>query len=229
MTIVVKGEKTLPIWDISHYLDQTSSHYHKLVTICKMCELTAEGVEQSDFVVSAKSIDVFQEKGISYGVFKKHLALDTQLKGEDAENFWLILRKYKRPIVYYKSDNGYLPVFDPNGEEQFKVTKMEVNSPPLFDVSGIGSALSELFTAGRQAQREQVRLQQETAEHENRLLEQRARNLNELSKASEILNREGVHPGMRHYAEQEIIQIMESQRRLNSRAAISGGQVDRSV
>lgn len=99
----------------------------------------------------------------------------------------------------------------------------------MFDVGGIGSALSELFTAGRQDQREQVRLQQETAEHENRLLEQRARNLNELSKASEILNREGVHPGMRHYAEQEIIQIMKSQRRLNSRAAISGGQVVRSV
>jgi len=229
MSIIIKGDRTLPIWDISHYLDQTSSHYHKLVTICKMCELTAEGVEQSDFVISAKSIDVFQDEGISYGVFKDHLALDTQRKGEDAEKFWKILRNYKRPVVYYKTGSSYVPVFDPSGDDEFKVTKMEVNSPPIFDIGGIGSALSELFSAGRQDQREQIRLQQDTLEHQNRLLEQRARNLSELSRASEVLNREGVHPGIRYYAEQEINQIMESQKRLNSRASISGGQIDGEV
>lgn len=229
MTIIIKGEKTLPIWDISHYLDQTSSHYHKLVTICKMCELTSEGVEQSDFVISAESIDVFQDKGISYGVFKEHLHLDIQRKGEGADKFWNILRKYKRPIVYYKVDDTYLPVFNPNGDEQFKVTKMEVNSPPLFDVGGITSALTELFSAGRQDQREQVRLEQDILEHQGRLLEQRAKNLSELGKASEVLEREGVHPGIKRYAEQEINQIMESQRRLNNRASITGGNVDRRV
>lgn len=229
MSIIIKGDRALPIWDISHYLDQTSSHYHKLVTICKMCELTAEGVDQSDFVISAKSIDVFQEEGVSYGVFKVHLALDAQRKGENAEKFWRILRNYKRPVVYYKSDSCYVPVFDPRGDDEFKVTKMEVNSPPIFDIGGIGSALSELFSAGRQDHREQIRLQQDTLEHQNRLLEQRARNLSELARASEVLNREGVHPGIRHYAEQEINRIMESQERLNSRASISGGQVDREV
>lgn len=229
MTIIIKGEKTLPIWDISHYLDQTSSHYHKLVTICKMCELTSEGVEQSDFVISAESIDVFQDKGISYGVFKEHLHLDIQRKDEGADKFWNILRKYKRPIVYYKVDDTYLPVFNPNGDEQFKVTKMEVNSPPLFDVGGITSALTELFSAGRQDQREQVRLEQDILEHQGRLLEQRAKNLSELGKASEVLEREGVHPGIKRYAEQEINQIMESQRRLNNRASITGGNVDRRV
>jgi len=229
MTITIRGDKTLPIWDISHYLDQTSSHYHKLVTICKMCELTAEGVQQSDFLISSKSIDIFQDLGVAYGVFKEHLALDIHRKGEDAEKFWHILRKYKRPVVYYKLGNNYLPVFDPSGDEQFKVTKMEVNSPPLFDIGGITSALTELFAAGQQEQREQIRLEQETLEHQNRLLEQRARNLNELSRASEVLNKEGVHPGIRNYAEQEISQIMDSQKRLNSRASISGGQVNRRV
>ncbi|WCE32156.1 hypothetical protein [Vibrio sp. SCSIO 43137] len=224
--IRVTGDKDLPVWSIAHYLDQTSSNYNKLMMISRMCELTAEDIDQKDFLISKESIDVFSDKGVQFGVFKEHLDINLDRKGDDPSKFWNILRTYKRPVIYYRSENNVIPVFDPDGQYKFKVTKLEVNSPPSFDITGFVGGLAELITAGRNDRREERRLQIDEIEAENRILGQRAQNLERLATASAALNKEGVHAGIKRYAELEINHIMDAQARLNKKASINSLNVD---
>ncbi|MCA4019744.1 hypothetical protein [Vibrio vulnificus] len=224
--IRISGDKDLPVWSIAHYLDQTSSNYNKLMMITRMCELTAEGIDQKDFLISKESIDVFSDKGVEFGVFKEHFEIDFERKGDDPSKFWDTLRKYKRPVIYYRANNQIIPVFDPNGDYKFKITKLEVNSPPSFDITGVVTGLAEIFTAGRNDRREERRLAIEQLEAENRILGQRAENIERLAKASEALNKEGVHSGIREYGQVEIHRIMEAQGRLNRKASIHTIDID---
>ena len=84
ITFNLYGKVDLPIWSITHYLDQTTSNYNRIMIIQKMCELSARGFEQKDFLISKQSIDIYNENGIEYGVFKKHIELNLDRKGSNS-------------------------------------------------------------------------------------------------------------------------------------------------
>lgn len=73
-TTSFKVEIQMPIWSIIYFLERLSLNHMKLVTIQRLCQLTANGIPSSAFSVVETSARLFPSKSFSDTKFNNTIA-----------------------------------------------------------------------------------------------------------------------------------------------------------
>jgi hypothetical protein len=215
-TVSIKGSKNLFPWDIGHFLELTGLNYLKVMYITRICELYAKDLIVDDILFIEKNNFYQHEKDD----FDFQIKNPVYLVGKSAspENFWYLLRKNSRPLIYIRKENYYTPLFlEESNELVFKSVK--VASPPEINASGFLPALIELFFGIRRDAREDIDFQ-------NRQLGQIAQNVQHIVSASQIVNDPKTPPGVKAYAINVLSEVIEKQSRLNEKLGLEILHID---
>lgn len=211
-----KGHDKLTSSAISHYIQQTDINYVKLMIVQKICSLISSGVNPDKFVVALKSDDLFNTENSEYNDFSDFEILAE--KENSAKKFWDTINRYHRPVVFYKQENKYIPIFQYQNENRLIIRKLNVNSPVEFNLEGVGSSMVDLYYASEREQRNRIQWQ-------NEQLGQVVQNVNEIVRASETINNANIPEGIRNYAENIIKHAMLRQSKLNAEIGLTDGSV----
>jgi len=211
-----QGKKGLPAWAITHYLQQTEINYIKIVLVQRICDLIAGGLDPDRLLVASSSADVFPKKAIAYEDFDEFEVLAR--KGESAKEFWHIIGRHHRPVVFYESNNGYIPIYSYDDGNALIIRNVGVNSPVSLNLEGVAGAVTDLYYAGEREQRQRL-------QWENEQVGQTVRNVEDIARASETVNRQGVHEGVRTYANAILEQALKRQEKLNQEIGMTNARI----
>jgi len=211
-----KGHDKLTSSAISHYIQQTDINYVKLMIVQKICSLISDGINPDNFVVASKSDDLFNTENSEYNDFNDFKILAE--KENSAKKFWDIINRYHRPVVFYKQNNRYIPIFQYQNEDRLIIRKLNVNSPVEFNLEGVGSSMVDLYYASEREQRNRI-------QWENEQIGQVVQNVNEIARASATINNPNIPEGIRSYAENIIKHAMSRQDKLNTEIGLTNGSV----
>lgn len=211
------GKEGLPVWAVTHFLEQTCLNHMKIIIIQKICELKAQGVSDSQISISANSADIFPHNKFLDVNFKNLVPFAE--KQNNPKGFWYIVKNFKRPIVLLKSGNSQIPLYDYNDIEAAQIWSFKEQSPPEGIIRGAAGALIDLFYADEREERERQAYQ-------NEQIAQSTKNLAEIARASEIINNPNVPSGVKIYAQQQLYAILNAQAKLNQKFGINQNQID---
>lgn len=99
------------------------------------------------------------------------------------------------------------------------INRLTVTSPPDITVTGIGTAISDLYYA---AEREERNRQ----DHQNRQIGQAARNIGDIASAQAMLNNPNISPGAKMHLEILIMGLIDRQVELNREMCIRSLRVN---
>lgn len=217
------GKEGVPVWGIIHYLEQTCLNHMKLTTVQRICELSARGTENCRFLVAASSAEIFPSESLLDSTFRDYVVMADNEKSPDS--FWKVISSYKRPVVFYNNGNRKIPLYDFTYPEAVRITSFTEQSPFQVDAKGAVGALIDLVYAGEREERaRQIFL--------NEQIGQSARNIEAIVRASAVISNSNVPEGVRRYAEQQLINCLGSQAKLNEKVGINqvtirlDGQID---
>lgn len=217
LKISFKGKENLPAWAINHFLQQTEINYQKFVLVQSICELIADGLDPNSFVVANSSAEVFPKKAIEYSDFDRFEILAE--KAESAKKFWDIISRHHRPVVFYRKNGKYIPVYDPTGKNSFTIKNVSVNSPVNLSFEGAGGAISDIYYASEREQRNRT-------QWENEQIGQVARNVEDIARASSTVNNPNVSEGVQVYANAILEQALNRQEKLNREIGMENIRID---
>lgn len=215
--ISFKGQENIPVWGITHFLEKTCLNHMKLTIIQRICELKSIGVPDEDFVVVANSAEIYPKKSFSDTIYTDTIRFSR--KNDSAEEFWHIIGNYKRPIVLYNYNNQQIPLYDFSYSESARVTKLIEKSPLEGVIKGAIGGLLDLFYANEREERKRNA-------YLNEQLAQNARNINEIAKASQIINSPNTPEGVKKYSKKQLRKIMKAQNKLNKEMGIEIDSID---
>lgn len=216
------GKEGLPAWSTLYYMEQFCLNHLKLTTVQRICELLAAGIVENQLAVVAYSLDLFPHEPIERTGFKPDELVLLSNKGPEADNFWHIIRRYKRPVVLFTdSKTGRrLPLYDYNRPEAAKIWTFQEQSPPEGVVRGAVGAAIDLFFAGEREERERQA-------HANEQIGQATDNLAGIIRASQIIASPVTPEGVRRYAEEQLTILMNKQAELNRKIGLRIISVDK--
>jgi len=198
------SESSYPVWSIVHYLNRLSTTYFKLLTIQRVCEALAEGCADDDLIVAEESAKLVSNEAFAFDSSTLYRTLAN--KGESYKQFWDVIKKHHRPIVFRRSRDSFSPLFDISRDDLI-ITHLTVTSPPDITVTGIGTTISDLYYAAEREERQRQ-------DHRNRQLGQAARNIGDLASSQAMLNNPNISPGAKAYLETLIFGLIDRQAEL---------------
>lgn len=216
--IVIQSDYEIFPWDIGKFIETTSLNYIKLLYITKICDLYSKN-EITDNMIYIEKNNFYQNKKellIHRDPISKIFLLG---KSSSPEDFWYILRKNSRPLVFIKVNDQFKPLFLEKDNE-LVFTRLSVESPPEFVIKGFLPALIDLFFAKRRESRE-------IDAHINSQIGQVARNIEDIVRAAQIINDPRTPEGVRAYAKSILDDIMYKQSNLNEKMSINVKRIDR--
>lgn len=217
-TAEVIGKEGLPFWAIVHFFDKTISNHLKLTTIQRICELSARGVPDNHFLVATRSSNLYQEDISDFDSFKDYVVLET--KSNSPKNFWETIGNLKRPIVFYDNGIDRIPLYDFTYNEALRITSFSENSPFQVNFDGSLGTMVDLFYAG---EREERARDQSLNEH----IGQAANNLEQIVRASQIIESPTTPEGVKFYARQQLESLLNAQANLNEKVGLNHVRIDR--
>jgi len=189
-SLSLKAQTSLSHWELSHTINVFGNTYMKLMMIREMQKLYNVGATDSDFIIGSKSLELhvnMHELDIAIEIPNTDEYTIQDRKSENADSFWKLFHKLHRPIIFYKTTNGYKSLY--NYENSFIIKEIKTNSPPSFKLSGkdimlnlaimilspiVGPPIQELIYGNNNAQVErqlqQVLINQADAQEERREL-----------------------------------------------------------
>jgi len=220
--VEIESDRLLPSWAVTHYLQQTEINYLRLVTTQEISLYAQRGYDLNRLVVATESADLFPKERIAISSFKGQIALTDQ--SESADRFWKIIGRHARPMVFVADadSDAYIPLYDYLEPEALVIRRLETNSPFNATLEGMASALPDLIYAREREQRARD-------EWRNQQIGQAARNIQDIASASQIINSQNAHPGLRSYANHMLEQLLENQQKLNESAGITVRRIDQVV
>lgn len=219
--IAVQSDFSLPTWAITHYLQQTEINYLRLVTTEAICRFAQDGHDLDRLVVATESAELFQRESPTLESFRSLVQLTR--KEDSADRFWKIIARHARPMVFVGEPEGqFLPLYDFLSERALVVRQLNINSPFDAVLEGLAGALPDLIYAREREGRARV-------EWQNEQNGQAARNLANIVRASQVIESPTTPPGVRHYAQAMLDQLMENQVRLNAAAGVTRRRIDQLV
>ena len=211
--IETKSELSLPVWSVSNYLDNTMSNYLKLMTLRELSRKFIEGASDEDFLISVNSYDIFPMlEGFTH--HENELIILTS-KDRSPKDFWYYFRHLHRPIVLFRSNNGFIPLYEINTILDLRINSLSVQSPVSFSLQGSLGVLVDLFAGKIFAQRENER---------NALA---IDNLERIVRTSHLIEDNRTPQGVREYAVDQIEAIMNKQVRINDKLGIDQVEIRR--
>lgn len=215
--------ENVPMWSINHYIEEFCNNYNKLLIIKRICELSANGAYDSQFLVAKSSASLFPTKSLentfSYNN-EKYEVLTT--KSENPEHFWHIISNYVRPIVFFKSDGGVFPLVDFIDIDAIKITAMSYNSPVNIDISGALNGLVDLANAKNRREIDEER-------HISDMIGESANNTSRIISTYDVVNNSNVPEGIKRYANLNLEKLLERQSKLNEKLDIRIERINRKV
>jgi len=115
-----------------------------------MQKLYNKGATDRDFIISNESLNYDVDISMFDNYFqvrdpelKNHIDLNS--KRNNAQEFWNTFHKLHRPMVYYKSDQGYKSLY--NSSNIIIFNKLALNSPPYLGFIGDSTAIKWIGNA----------------------------------------------------------------------------------
>lgn len=215
------GKEGLPAWSTLYYMEQFCLNHLKLTTVQRICELLAAGIRENQMAVAAYSLELFPPEPIERTDFKPGELVPFSSRGQAADAFWHIIRRYKRPVVLLRdTETGQqTPLYDYNRPEAAKIWAFQEQSPPEGVIRGAAQAAIDLFFAGEREDRERQA-------HANEQIGQAADNLAGLIRASQVIASPVTPEGVRRYAEEQLTLLMNKQAELNRKIGLRIVRVD---
>jgi len=136
-SLSLKAQSSLSHWELSHIINVFGNTYMKLMMIQEMQKLYNAGATDSDFIIGSESLELhinIHELSVLIEIPNTDEYTIQDRKSENADSFWKLFHKLHRPIVFYKTANGYKSLY--NYENSLIIKEIETNSPPNFKLNG---------------------------------------------------------------------------------------------
>jgi len=182
----------------------------------RICNLIKDGLNQKKLIVASSSADVFPKKTIAYEDFDKFEILAR--KDESVKEFWQVIARHHRPVVLYSSDHGYIPIYSHDDGNALIIRNVSVNSPVSINLEGIAGAVTDLYYAGEREQRQRL-------QWENEQVGQTVQNVEDIARASGVVNSQDVPEGVRTYANAILEQALKRQEKLNNEIGMTNVKI----
>ena len=135
--LTLEGYVELSHWELSHVLNIVGNTYMKLTMIHEMQKLYDNDARDEDFIIGAESLELHinikeLDNLIQIPNTNEYTFLDR--KSLDANSFWKLFHSLHRPIVFYKTSEGYKSLY--NYENSLIFSKIETNSPQSIKTIG---------------------------------------------------------------------------------------------
>ncbi|MCL2048757.1 MAG: hypothetical protein FWG87_08520 [Defluviitaleaceae bacterium] len=220
----------MPMWAINHYITELCNNYNKITTIRKICQLAQSGVTPEQVYIHESSAKIFLDKPIKE-LYKFNMNTFINLSSKlqmfpapyertKIPAFWCKLSRLKRPLVFIKQGDDFIPLIDVNYYDSIKITSLAYNSPIQIDLQGGLSGLKDLFYAGK-------RFDMETAEHIAKQIGQGTDNIGKIASAGQVVEDERTPSWIKKYAQNELEFLLHKQHELNKMLGMRVKKIDK--
>ncbi len=204
--IEAESDKSVPIWSVNNFLDNTASNYLKLITLRGICQRYYEGAEDRDFLISAHSYDLYPADDELHHNEEDLIVLES--KDRSPDRFWHLFRYLHRPVVLFRRNCEVNPIYSVESSVSLRIKSLSLLSPVSFSLQGAIGALADLFSGKAFAQRSSERNAQALA------------NVQDAVKTSHLIEDPRTPPGVRRFAVDQLVSIMNKQAKINRRLGI---------
>jgi hypothetical protein len=162
MQVRISSTTSYDVATFGHYAGATESNYSKLLQIGRVVSLINDGAFDEQFCVAQYSSALYSNK---YGLPSDQRSLVILAsKGHSADEFWDVVRRIRRPTVFYKrrpasdwSVDTARPLYSPTDDDVLKVVSASVESPIHISFEGVAQIIRQLFHGHDDERRAQER------------------------------------------------------------------------
>lgn len=207
----------LPMWAINHYFRTFCDNYAKLVMMMRVCRMMQMGAEEKAVCAVKESAPLLADKGYANKMISRSEDNIVRLYEEE---FWYIIQKYERPVVFaWLLDGAQVPLYDGFAGDAVKLEQISYHCPISIEPSGIVGALVDLALAG-------PRYEMERQEHEARQIANLAAGCERIVRAMQVIEDDRTPEGIKAYARETMQVLMEKQNKLNRKLGIELADID---
>ncbi len=216
-TVAIKSTKDILPWRLGEYITRTSGNYLSVLyaAVISQCYWDHKVVD-SDFVVAERLPKRWEAGGLAYDEEGNYVSLTE--KAENPQSFWQIIQERPQAVVYRREDEHYKPLIWTH-EYELKIVELKLHSPPSIDLSGWAPALVDLYYASEREERARVDFQK-------RQIEQIGRNVENVVRASQVVEDQRTPQGVKTYARELLQQALDAQAKLNDKLGIGSLSID---
>lgn len=205
ITIHFEIRPDFPLWSVIHFLQQTTSNHMKVLQTKLIVQLFEQGAHDDQFLVGEQSIELYPEKRL---ILRGYEYTKLESKRDSVIRFWNIIRTHIRPIVFFKPNDEWLPLYDFTSSYALSLKQYQTKSPPRITLEGAGSSIVDLIFASRR----EKRLEEEWVISK---IYKSAENVERIVSAAEIIHRSDAPLGIKRYAEEILNNLIVKQAELN--------------
>ena len=132
----------LSYWELSHMINVLGNTYMKLTMLDEMQKLYNNGAEDKDFIIGSKSLDLrtnIMELNALIQLPREFEYTILDRKSNNADSFWKTFNSIQRPIIMYKTSNGYKSLY--NYENHLIFQEISTNSPQWLKTLGTSASI----------------------------------------------------------------------------------------
>lgn len=132
----------LSYWELSHMINVLGNTYMKLTMLDEMQKLYNNGAEDKDFIIGSKSLDLrtnIMELNTLIQLPREFEYTILDRKSNNADSFWETFNSIQRPIIMYKTSNGYKSLYNYGNHLIFQ--EISTNSPQWLKTLGKGASI----------------------------------------------------------------------------------------
>ena len=129
-------------WELSHMINVLGNTYMKLTMLNEMQKLYNNGAKDKDFIIGSKSLDLrtnIMELNILIQLPREFEYTILDRKSNNADLFWETFNNLQRPIIMYKTSNGYKSLY--NYENHLIFQEISTNSPQWLKTLGKSASI----------------------------------------------------------------------------------------
>ncbi len=220
ISIIGNNSKEWPMWAINHFVDDFCCNYSKLLIIERICVLFTQGIDDDQLYVFSESMPMFSNSDTIIKLANNSdKMIEFSLKSQSPADFWNIITRYKRPMVYIKDNNEIRPIYDIDSDESIKIRRMSLNSPFEMDPHGVVNTIIDLVEA-------KPKYEMHKEEHAARQITELARGYENICRAARTINDPSVPLGVQVYANQGLEALLKKQAQLNKQLDIRIKHID---
>ena len=140
--VELQTKTELSYWELSHMINVLGNTYMKLTMLDEMQKLYNNGAADTDFIIGSKSLDLrtnIMELNTLIQLPREFEYTILDRKSNNADSFWETFNSLHRPIIMYKTLDGYKSLY--NYENHLVFQEISTNSPQWLKTLGKGASI----------------------------------------------------------------------------------------
>lgn len=106
--------------------------------------------DNSDLIVAEISAKLVSNEPFAHDATTTYKTLAN--KGENYKEFWNVIKTHHRPLVFRRQHDTFQPLIDISRDDLI-INRLTVSSPPDITITGIGTAITDLYYAAEREER----------------------------------------------------------------------------